>query len=691
MKMIKVAGASLNQTPLDWIGNRDHILEAIKQAQEKNVSILCLPELCISGYGCEDAFQSANTIVMSYKMLADIIPKTGGIAVSVGLPIQLNNVIFNAACLIVNRKLLGFAPKKSLAGDGVHYEPRWFKPWKAGVVVPFQLDEPDHKLVEFYPYGGDYLQVGDLVFDIGGVTIGFEMCEEAWTAKRSGGDLAARGVDVVLNPSASHFAFGKHKIRKRLVQEGSRALNAVYVYSNLLGNEAGRIIYDGDVMIATRGEVINYAKRFSYEDVNVIASLVDVDVNRLDRAKVSSFYPQLLDDNATGIDFEFRSTFEDKELNVPEDDWEKSDNVKFDEFLRAECLGLFDYMRKSKSNGYVVSLSGGADSSTAAVLVSQMVRLAVEHLTIPGFESFKEKLSHILELKECKTSKEVVQKLLTCVYQKTENSSEVTLNAASELSKELNAKFYLFDIIQIVKEYVGMVTNSIGRALTWEKDDMALQNIQARVRAPGVWLIANIENKILLTTSNRSEAAVGYATMDGDTSGGLCPIGGIDKAFLRDWLKWMENKDKAYSDYVGIKALSLVNNQQPTAELRPLDQNQTDEKDLMPYPILDFIEKQAIRDKRSPLDIYQMLRTFAKDFTDKQKVEWVIKFFTLWCRNQWKRERYAPSFHLDDENLDPKTWCRFPILSGNFQVELAELKKYHNAIHTEADGIIREI
>ena len=81
---------------------------------------------------------------------------------------------------------------------------------------------------------------------------------------------------------------------------------------------------------------------------------------------------------------------------------------------------------------------------------------------------------------------------------------------------------------------------AIGRELTWERDDVSLQNIQARARGPGIWLLANLRNALLLTTSNRSEAAVGYATMDGDTCGGLAPIAGIDKAFLLDWLKWME-------------------------------------------------------------------------------------------------------------------------------------------------------
>ena len=204
-----------------------------------------------------------------------------------------------------------------------------------------------------------------------------------------------------------------------------------------------------------------------------------------------------------------------------------------------------------------------------------------------------------------------------------------------------------------------------------------MQNIQARARGPSVWLLANLRNALLLTTSNRSEAAVGYATMDGDTCGGLAPIAGIDKAFLLDWLKWMETTGPAG---IGpLPALAAVNGLRPTAELRPPSADQTDEADLMPYRVLDAIERAAIRDKLLPIEVFEAVRPQFPQYDAQQMGAWVERFFRLWCRNQWKRERYAPSFHLDDENLDPKTWCRFPILNSGFERELAELREYVGA------------
>src|SRR5690606_34482076 len=121
-----------------------------------------------------------------------------------------------------------------------------------------------------------------------------------------------------------------------------------------------------------------------------------------------------------------------------------------------------------------------------------------------------------------------------------------------------------------------------------------------------------------------------------------------------------------------IPALAAVNQQAPTAELRPAEAGQTDETDLMPYDVLDAIEGSAIRDRHTPLEVFEELRPRFADLAPVALAGFVERFFTLWCRNQWKRERYAPSFHLDDKNLDPRSWCRFPILSGGFARELDE-------------------
>ncbi len=661
MKLLKIAAGVLNQTPLDWDGNKFRILGAIAQARAQEATVLCLPEMCITGYGCEDAFYAPFVHDTALQILLEIAPETSGMVVSVGLPLVVQNKIFNTACLLVDGKIAGFIAKRFLAGDGIHYEPRWFMPWKAG----------QHSFIEI---NGERYPVGDFYFDIGGVKIGFEICEDAWVANRPGRDHYLNGIDLILNPSASHFAFGKINIRKRFVLEGSRAFGVGYIYSNLLGNEAGRAIYDGGALIASAGELLAVGERLSFHDYLVTSAVIDLEMNRM--AQLQSRAPfELASDETGGISIPFnfpqlKPTPQEPTLS----EWEKSKYQKEEEFTRAMSLGLYDYLRKSRSHGFVISLSGGADSAALACLVHIMIEMGIDSI---GDEYFRSKLAYIKDLSEYKHKDDLTNKLLTTAYQGSENSGEVTRQAAENLALYLNASHHELFIGDLVKDYTRIIADSLKRPLTWETDDVALQNIQARVRAPSIWMFANIKNALLLSTSNRSEAAVGYATMDGDTAGGLSPIAGIDKAFLRKWLRWLEKVGyyREFGTHI-IPALSYINEQQPTAELRPQDSKQTDEADLMPYDLLDEVEEAAIRDKKNPIACYELLFSKFPQYSPAQLKEWITKFFRLWCRNQWKRERYAPSFHLDDKNLDPKTWCRFPILSGGFERELEALKNY---------------
>ncbi|KAA3616595.1 MAG: NAD(+) synthase [Calditrichaeota bacterium] len=656
MRPLKIGAAVLNQTPMAWDRNRKNILKAIKQAKKEKISILCLPELCITGYGCEDMFHSRGLHERAISELFELAAQCTGIVVAVGLPISLHNGIYNTACLIADGKIVGFAAKQFLAGDGIHYENRWFKAWPAGINTTVQIND------QTFP-------IGDIFFDCGGIKIGFEICEDAWVGNRSGGRLAQFGVDVILNPSASHFAFGKHEIRQRYALEGSRAFNTSYVYCNLLGNESGRTIYDGGCLIASAGKMLAAGPLFSFHDFKLTSAVIDIELTRLNQVRISSFQPKLTDvANRISVDYKIQVSKEAISLPLK---IESQINSKEEEFTSSVTLGLFDYMRKSHANGFVVSLSGGADSSAVACLIHLMIERATQEL---GFSGLSEKLAYLQNSRQINSIKELKNNLLLCVYQATRNSSSITKNAAKKLAEALDATFYAIEIDGLVESYKEIIATSIGRELSWEKDDIALQNIQARVRAPGVWLLANIRGALLLSTSNRSEAAVGYATMDGDTSGGLSPIAGIDKNYLREWLVWLEKTGPKNS--APIPALRFVNEQQPTAELRPLGNKQTDESDLMPYEILDTIERSAIRDKQTPLEAYQILRQRFTAYTDINLLLWTERFFKLWARNQWKRERYAPSFHLDDENLDPKTWCRFPILSGGFEKELQELADF---------------
>jgi NAD+ synthase (glutamine-hydrolysing) len=670
MRLIKVAVACVNQTPFAWDENFVHLRMAIEHARAEGATLLCLPELAVTGYGCEDAFFMDGLQDTAFAQLDALAPLTTGMVVAVGLPVYHEKALYNAAAILADGKIVGFVAKQFLAGDGIHYEPRWFKPWPASEVDVLERTLPDGSIRRF--------PIGDLVFDIGDVRIGFEICEDAWVANRPGTDLALRGVDIICNPSASHFAFGKFTVRQRFVVEGSRAFGVAYLYANLLGNEAGRIIYDGGGLIASGGALVARGRRFSFHDVELATAVVDIDGNRREQARRGSHRPRH-DAEAQVIEYPFVwPTIKPVKAVPPTVSWEDRASVREEEFARAVALGLWDYLRKSRAQGYVISLSGGADSAACAVLVALAVRFAFAELGPGGVRQHLPTIRRLHEvLDQGGDINAAVGVLLSCAYQPTQHSGPVTRNAAEQVARAVGAEFHVIDVDQQYKAYIASLEKAIGRPLSWQTDDLTLQNIQARVRAPSIWMLANLRGAVLLTTSNRSEAAVGYATMDGDTAGGLAPLGGIDKTYLREWLRWMESKGPVGLD--PIPALRFINSQHPTAELRPPDKagkGQTDEADLMPYDVLEAVEDSAIRDKHTPVEVLQELLPRYPEQTPLQLALWIERFFRLWCRNQWKRERLAPSFHLDDRNVDPRSWCRFPILSGGFERELAELRAF---------------
>ncbi|MBC8083263.1 MAG: NAD+ synthetase, partial [Hymenobacter sp.] len=336
---MRIAGAALNQIPFDWTHNLRVIGEAIEQAKAAGVELLCLPELCLTGYGCEDLFLSDWLPESALAHLQQVRPWTEGICVVVGLPVRLNHRTYNTAAVLRDGQILGFAAKQFLANDGVHYEPRFFHPWPAGETTTVTWE-------------GEEWTLGDLIFEHQGVKFGFEICEDAWRADdvRPACRLQGR-VDLIVNPSASHFAMSKTDLRYQLVMQASRNFTCTYLYANLLGNEAGRITYDGEILVARNGHLLRRNQLMSFKEVDL--EYVDVDF-QTPLAPAETIAP----------------------LPAPDE---------YRELNQALSLALFDYLRKARSRGFVLSLSGGADSCMCAIGVAEMVRLGTAELGTAEF------------------------------------------------------------------------------------------------------------------------------------------------------------------------------------------------------------------------------------------------------------------------------------------------------------------
>lgn len=639
---LKVATASINTKALDIAHNVQLIRQSIQQAAAQSVDILLLPELAISGYGCEDMFFVTAFIKQcQQQLLALVTDIPEGLVVAIGLPLLYQDKLYNSCALVTHQQILGFSCKQHLAKSGVHYEPRWFESWPAGQVEHIEI-------------GAQQLPIGQLLFKINDYKIGFEICEDAWHTARPGQHYAEAGVDLLLNPSASHFAIDKHAKRQALILAGAQQFDCIYAYCNLIGCEAGRTIYDGGNLIANKEGFIQQGKRFSFQPIHLeVADVACQPKPQLTSSVVSAEYNL--------------PHFGQQATVLAQPVMQLEQEQTCEAASRALALGLWDWQCKTKQAGFVISLSGGADSALCAVAVFIAHVLALNDL---GFERYQQQVMAWLgELKPADSVIELVRtqvmpKVLTTVYQASANSGAVTEQAACTLADGLGATHHQWQIADEVQSFTSKIEQALGKPLTWQDDDIALQNIQARVRSPGVWMLANVEHKLLLATSNLSEASVGYCTMDGDTSGVLAPIGGISKTLVLKLNRFLWQQGlKLKHEQLMVPALESIIQQTPTAELRP--EEQLDEQDLMPYEVLDSIRYLSQAEHVDVAQVSNALaqQTFSQHYSAQQLQDYVQKYLRLYQRNQWKRERLAVSFHIEHDSACPKTYRRYPVLS----------------------------
>ena len=284
MKLIKVAAAVLNQTPLAWDGNLANILDGDRRGprRRRDASSAC-PSSASPATAARTRFMAGAAGHGVASCSRSSRRRRKGMVVSLGsAAVYHERRSSTPPCLVADGQILGFVAKQFLAGDGIHYEPRWFKPWPSGARARARLTT-----ASAYP-------LGDLMFDVGGVRIGFEICEDAWVANRPGGELALRGVDIILNPERQPLRLRQVRRSASASCSRARARSASrYLYANLLGNEAGRAIYDGGALIASGGKLLASGPRFSLRRRQLTTAVVDIDATRMSQARTGSFRPDI--------------------------------------------------------------------------------------------------------------------------------------------------------------------------------------------------------------------------------------------------------------------------------------------------------------------------------------------------------------------------------------------------------------
>lgn len=670
---LHVGVASINQTVGDWAGNRARLVRALEEARARGVVVLGLPEMAVSGYSLADRVWMRGTLERSWASLEALLPHTRGLVATLGLPVAHRGALLDVVAVAVDGQLAGLVPKENLATGDVQYENRWYAGWTRGRVETFTA--PD----------GTQVPLGSLIFDVQGVgPLAVEVCEDGWKGVRPGSHAALAGARVVINASASWFTLGKHATRRRLVEEVSRQDRCVYLYTSLHGCDATRLVFDGSCFVGCNGRIVAEGPRFSFTEDVVLTDAV-VDLAAVDRMRLAEGSWRAQEEAQADGDYGVEPTVLRIPASLPSSEpavdalawWEPTgpssvdpsldhlvasgaypggvaaDELHHVELELALAMGVREYLAKTGVSGVALALSGGRDSSMCAVIVARMLRL-----------------SHP-DLDEASLRERVHDTLLTA-YLATELSGGATREAARALAEALGAEHVELAIQEAVDVHRGLAEGALGRALDWSDatDDLALQNVQARLRGSLIWMLANVRGRLLLTTSNKSEAAVGYTTMDGDTSGGFAPIADVPKSLVGAWLSWAAARH-------GIDGLDAVLATPATAELRPPERAQTDETDLMPFAILDRLMYRFAYLGEEPAVILRRLWPVVRDrYADVHGfADHVARFVTLFCRAQWKRERFAISLRVTAFDLDPKTGFRFPPVQAPFAEELEAMRE----------------
>ena len=669
-----VSAVSINQTVGDWKGNKSRIVSAIAEAKQRGARLIIFPEMCISGYSLGDRLLMDGTLARSWNMLEELRSYSDDVVLVLGLPIRHRDVLYNVAAVVANGVIHGLVPKENLATGDVQYENRWFSGW------------PHTRIDKYATPTGQLIPIGGLIFEVEGLgRIAIEICEDGWKGIRPGSIYTLAGAHILANPSASWFTIGKHRTRKSMVEQISREDHCVYLYTSLLGCDATRLIFDGSLFIANDGAITKEGRRFLFtEDIEIVDQIIDISVLERTRAEEGSWRQQseqLLNGGFGAIPptiHIFGSFGTQTAPQPPPFYWEPQVPSSPDPSLQwlvdagqiptfapldishielelALALGLREYTKKCGIKSIALALSGGRDSAMCAILVDRML-----HYDNPTLSKEERRV--------------LAKDAFVTAYMGTDNSGSATRNAARALADEIGATHYDGAIQAAVDTHLDIMEAMSGVRLSWNtaQHDIPLQNVQARLRGSLIWMVANIHNSLLISTSNKSEAAVGYATMDGDTSGGLSPIADVPKSLVQLWLNWADR----FHDY---QSLSLVIATPSTAELRPQEEEQTDEGDLMPFFILDQLMHQFVQFGREPLELFQILwPSLAEHYDHKPKLfaAHIEKFVRLICFAQWKRERFAISFRVTAFDLDPKTGYRFPPVQAPFREEIADLHAY---------------
>ena len=680
-----LATTQLNQWSLDWDGNRERILEAIKLAKEAHASLLLTPELCIPGYGLLDHWLENDVYTHSWEVLADIISRetSRDIILDLGLPIQHRGCSYNARVIALNGEVLAVRPKLDLANDGNFREMRYFTPWPRGRVEDYRLPEVIQKL----PGKQRTCRIGEVAFETLDASFASETCEELWTPGSPHLQYSLAGIEIVLNSSGSHHELRKLDTRINLIRQATADTGGVYMYSNQRGCDGDRLYYDGCALIMNNGKVYAQGSQFSLRDVEVQTAVMDLDEiwsYTTSRSRgMQANDPKI--HHLERIQVDFRLCL-DASIPNPKAPLTQSREPRYhlpeEEIALGPACWMWDYLRRSGAAGFLVPLSGGIDSCATATIVFSMCRLVAAEVEAGNqvvIADAKRLCGGQLPVKL--TAEHLCGKIFSTVFMGMKaQSSKETRSRAKDLSAAIGANHIDTNIDDMVKSLHQLVATILDFEPKFkvhggsQTENLALQNFQSRSRMVLAYALGQLipnpsggrGGLLILGSANVDECLRGYLTKYDCSSADINPIGGISKTDLKRFIKWAET---AFEIPILRDFLDAV----PTAELEPITDTyvQSDEKDMgFTYDELSVLGRLR---KSMKLGTVGMFERLVVDWSDHMKPRDVYtkvrNFMYYYAVNRHKMTTMTPGLYLENYTPDDNRFDLRPFLYPRFAYE----------------------
>lgn len=615
---VRLATACPEVFVADVEANARAIADLYSQAANQGAALVVFPELSITGYSLGDLVQQNSLLQQAQLGLLDLAIKSKqtSTAMVVGTPMRVGSGLYNCAVVIAEGELKGIVPKQNLPSYGEFYEKRWYKTWDQ-VTTTVTIGDKE------VPFGTD------LLFDIGAVRMGVEICEDLWALNSPHIDQVNNGALIIANPSASPELVAKAAYRRDLVRIDSAKMIGAYVYAGCDWTESTTdVVMSGHQIIAANGRIAAERKPFESEN-RVIVADIDIDHLRHDRLRDTNFVNKL---GGTVI----RATVSQPEIEpepdinphpfLPGGETDKQQAERLQSVIDIQAHGLARRIKQKSLRKLHLGLSGGLDSTLAflvGVRAAQIVgcepKDVLQTYTMPG-----------------------------------KASSDRTQNNAVKLAK-------LYGISNEVIP-IGDLSNQMLEAIKHTgEQDTTFENAQARTRTTILYNKANQLGGIVLGTGDLSEIALGWCTFNADQSSHYHVNAGVPKTLVRHLVQHVVTTSSSES----VKAtLQDIVDTPVSPELVSANEGEISQKteDIIgPYELHDFFMYQLIRWGDTPTKVeYLANKAFEDTYTSEDISRWLKVFTKRFIFNQFKRSMMPDGVKVGSVALSPRGDWRMP-------------------------------